>query len=86
MGATVSEPFRLFTHNSAHLDLSCHHIAHPSSQEASLPENVITQEGLLTAARLIAEMRGGVDEDTEPQELSDKQMVSSHQVLREAHT
>jgi len=33
----------------------------------------MTQEGLLlTAGRLTAEMRGGEDEDTEPQELSNK--------------
>ena len=40
----------------------------------------------MTAGRLIAENRGGVDEDTEPQELSDEQMVALNQVLREANS
>ena len=41
-------------------------------------------ERMLCAGRLIAEMRGGVDEDTEPQELSNKQVVALHQLLHEA--
>ena len=55
-------------------------------REAILPEYLNTQDVLLTAGRLIAEMRDGVDEDIERQELSDKQMVSSHQVLHEANS
>jgi hypothetical protein len=38
----------------------------------------------MRSGRLIAEMRGGVDEDTEPQELSSKQVVALHQLLHEA--
>ena len=34
--------------------------------------------------RLIAEMRGGVDEDTAPQDLTNKQVVALHQLLHEA--
>ena len=40
--------------------------------------------GLCNAGRLIAEMRGGVDEDMRPQDLSNKQMVALHQLLHEA--
>ena len=36
------------------------------------------------AGRLIAEMRGGVDEDTAPQDLTNKQVVGLHQLLHEA--
>jgi len=36
------------------------------------------------AGRLIAEMRCGVDEDTPPSALDNKQIVSLHQLLHEA--
>ena len=36
------------------------------------------------AGRLIAEMRGGVDEDMPPQNLTNKQTVALHQLLHEA--
>lgn len=39
---------------------------------------------LADAGRLIAEMRCGVDEDTAPAELDNKQIVSLHQLLHEA--
>jgi hypothetical protein len=36
------------------------------------------------AGRLIAEMRGDVDEDMPPQQLDSKQVVQLHQLLHEA--
>lgn len=42
------------------------------------------RERLGATGRLIAEMRGGVDEDTEPQDLTNKHMVALHQLLHEA--
>ena len=39
---------------------------------------------LFNAGRLIAEMRGGVDEDMPPQALTNKQTVALHQLLHEA--
>jgi hypothetical protein len=36
------------------------------------------------AGRLIAEIRGGLDEDMHPRDLDNKQIVSLHQLLHEA--
>ena len=45
---------------------------------------MISMAGSCNAGRLIAEVRGGVDEDMPPQNLTNKQTVALHQLLHEA--